>query len=176
MTISRRKFVEGAVVTSIVAGTTLQSKTLAANHETKSRTSTPTNPIDYYNKSTFAAYIDSDFRVVTGRNETWLRLVLVDDLPTHEPSMASRECFRLLFSEAAGTPLAQGTYQFEHSALGQFALFIVPGNPANAKRHYEAVFNRLTSSSVSPPTSPSNPRGKNRGAQGVEIEIITKKI
>jgi len=160
VTISRRKFLEAGVLTSIVTGATLKSTTLAATHRSsETESSIRASSIDYYNKSTFEFYVNSDFRIANDRDETWLRLVLVEDFPTEQALTAPDECFRLLFSGAVESSLEQGTYQFEHSALGAFPLFIVPGNPADGKRRYEAVFNRLSSWNVDLPSPPGKTPG-----------------
>lgn len=130
--------------------------------------------LDYYNKSTFEAYVNSDFRIFShGRRETWLRLVLVEDFPTRESITAPNECFRLLFSGAAESALSQGTYSFDHAALGSFPLFIVPGKPLDGRVHYEAVFNRRFSSDVGPTVIPNAKQtGKKRPA-GWETDTIS---
>lgn len=165
MTISRRKFLKTGIITSIVAGATTKLSGLASAGEPISRTDAMTlaTPLDYYTKATFQSYINSDFRFYANR-KTWLRLVLVEDFPTREALTTPDECFRLLFSAPAETSLQQGTYDVDHAALGTFALFIVPGNPVDGKRYYEAVFNRQ-SGYVAPSAAPSpeaKPSGKKR--------------
>ncbi|HEY5885875.1 MAG TPA: hypothetical protein VIT88_14390 [Pyrinomonadaceae bacterium] len=163
MTISRRKFLEAGVLTSIITSATLKSTTLAATHRSsETKSSLRASSIDYYNKSTFRSYVNSDFRIANGRGETWLRLVLVEDFPAEQALTAPDECFRLLFSGALESSLEQGTYQFKHSALGAFPLFIVPGTPAVGKRRYEAVFNRLSSWNADLPSPPVNTPFKKR--------------
>jgi hypothetical protein len=55
------------------------------------------------------------------------------------------ESFSLLFHGAQAGLLRQGTYAFEHPALGRFDLFIVPIAAENGLVQYQAVFNRLIS-------------------------------
>jgi hypothetical protein len=57
---------------------------------------------------------------------------------------AANEKFSLLFRGPADQPLSQDTYSFDHKALGQFTMFIVPvgAESADGKRFYQAVFNR----------------------------------
>lgn len=129
--------------------------------------------LDYYNKSTFQSYINSDFRIyANGHSETWLRLVLVEDFPSNKALVAPDECFRLLFSGPADTSLGQGTYHLDHAALGTFALFIVPGNPVDGKRPYEAVFNRRYSGDVGPSAVP-NPKQPGKKKLVEEWETFT---
>lgn len=172
---SRRKFLETGVLTSIVTGVTLKSTTLAAVHRSSEpESSMLASSLDHYNKSTFEAYVNSDFRIYAhGHSETWLRLVLVEDFPTRETLTGPNECFRLLFSGAADSVLSQGTYSLDHAALGSFALFIVPGKPLDGKVHYEAVFNRRFSSDVRPTAIPNAKQpGKKRPA-GWETDTIS---
>jgi hypothetical protein len=56
---------------------------------------------------------------------------------------AWNEKFSLIFRGLASQPLTQDTYLFEHGAIGQFGLFIVPiGRRVTAYQRYEAIFNR----------------------------------
>lgn len=147
MNIPRRKFLKSGIIASLFAGVPakLASPAAAQKPLRLARQLKPTDPLSYYNKGAFTAYLNSDFRITNnGRSKTWVRLVLVEDFPTSEALTAPDECFRLLFAASAETSLPQGTYNFDHAALGTFALFIVPGNPLNGKVHYEAVFNRRT--------------------------------
>lgn len=176
MNIPRRKFVKAGITASLFAGLPgkLASPTAAHKQLRTVRQLNPADPLAYYNKAAFAAYLNSDFRIVTnGRSETWLRLVLVEDFPIPEALRTSDECFRLLFAAPAETSLQQGTYDFDHAALGTFALFIVPGNPADGKRHYEAVFNRRFAGYVGPTVAPrlgADPAKRNKKRAAVELE------
>ncbi len=110
----------------------------------------------------------SSFQVFPGganAQPVWLTLLAVNDLPALAPvnaasmavpppktsSSAMVSGFVLTFNSSA-PPLEQGTYAFQHEALGKFALFIVPGPPGT--QTYSAVFNTLVSLSVAAPTSP----------------------
>jgi hypothetical protein len=158
VTISRRKFLKTGILTSVVAGTSMKLTGQAATSQPSGITDalTANTSLDYYTKATFQSYLNSDFRIYSnGHRKTWLRLVLVEDFPTREALTAPDECFRLLFSAPAETSLQQGTYAFDHAALGTFALFIVPRNPVDGKRHYEAVFNRRFSGYLRPSVEPS---------------------
>lgn len=174
MTISRRKFLKTGILTSVVAGTSMKLTGQAATRQPSGITDalTVNTSLDYYTKATFQSYLNSDFRIYSnGHSKTWMRLVLVEDFPTRE-LRARDECFRLLFSAPAETALPQGTYQVDHAALGTFALFVVPGQLVDGKRHYEAVFNRRSYGHVVPSVAPG-PRsdgptpGKKRPAADV---------
>jgi len=53
------------------------------------------------------------------------------------------ENFSVQFHGPSAQPLSQGTYQFEHRALGAFSLFIVPTRTGGQNARYEAIFNRI---------------------------------
>ena len=173
---SRRKFLKAGIVASLFAGIpgTLASPGAAQNPLRLARQLKTTGPLAYYNKEAFAAYLNSDFRITNyGSGKTWVRLILVEDFPTSEALTAPDECFRLLFVAAAETSLPQGTYSFDHAALGSFPLFIVPGKPLDGKVHYEAVFNRRFSSDVGPTAIPNAKQpGKKRPA-GWETDTMS---
>jgi hypothetical protein len=62
-------------------------------------------------------------------------------------NQTGQECFSLLFQNGGGPGLPQGTYGFEHAALGSFALFLVPGGAdSNGGQSYVATVNRLADS------------------------------
>jgi hypothetical protein len=56
----------------------------------------------------------------------------------------SRDCFSLVFKGPSRLPLRQGTFEVEHSKLGRFQLFIVPGEKnTQAGMRYGAIINRV---------------------------------
>ena len=176
MTISRRNFLKAGMLTGLATGTTLNLTGLAATPPPAGTDALSLgSSLDYYTKATFQAYINSDFRIyANGHRQTWLRLVLVEDFPSRESLTARNECFRLLFAGPAERPLSQGTYSFDHAALGTFALFIVPGNPLDEKVHYEAVFNRRFSGDVGPTVIPKTKQtSKKRSAEVWESDTLS---
>jgi hypothetical protein len=108
--------------------------------------------------------VGSDFAVADPSGKTgtfWLRLIEVRDLPIAVPvnpaSMAVPPArtltpvpqttgFLLSFAGGPAATLQQATYLFQHDNLGQFELFIVPGDP----QQYSAVFNWLGAGVASP--------------------------
>jgi hypothetical protein len=59
------------------------------------------------------------------------------------PITRNVEQFSLIFHAPAGTALSHGTYGFQHRALGEFELFIVPiGAPDERRTVYQACFSR----------------------------------
>jgi hypothetical protein len=51
-----------------------------------------------------------------------------------------RTPFSLVFQADAAVHLAQGTYRFEHPALGPLDIFIVPIGPNERGMQFEAIF------------------------------------
>lgn len=94
-------------------------------------------------KSRFETIADKRFRVGSeGGHSIEVELIEVSPLAT-DASVATegqRAAFSLLFRGPAATPLAQGTYLFEHSEVGKIELFIVPVGEDDAGRSYEAIF------------------------------------
>ncbi len=82
--------------------------------------------------STFSPYVGQRFRIGSD-NVSHLQL---NGVVRRGPSS-----FSLFFTGPGDRALAQGTYKFEHSDLGHFPLFIVPGRRQRGEQTYEAVFN-----------------------------------
>ena len=115
-------------------------------------------------RDSFQSAIGSPFRVsATSRRggAFWLRLLSVSDLQAlvavNPASMAvppprsalqppPTAGFELSFSGGPIRNLRQDTYFFQHSELGQFALFIVPAGP----QQYTAIVNRLVTKTAIP--------------------------
>lgn len=109
-------------------------------------------------KDTFAQWVDSTFTVRSGTSSpTFLTLVAVNDLtppvytkgiPFNRKLAASQTplvTFTLKFL-GTGDTLDQGTYDLEHSTLGKFSLFVVPGEPSM----YTAVVCHFQSAGLAP--------------------------
>ena len=80
-----------------------------------------------------------DVRAATDPN-LWRRLVLTNIVERSEPQV---EQFAVVFEDAAPTPLTDGIYQFQHSRLGRFDLFIASvGRRDGRRRLCEACFSR----------------------------------
>jgi hypothetical protein len=56
---------------------------------------------------------------------------------------SSRDCFSLVFRGPLELALQQDTYTLEHSTLGSFQLFVVPGETVKSWRRYAALINRV---------------------------------
>jgi len=82
--------------------------------------------------STFSPYEGQPFRIGSDS---------VSELQLNEVLRRGPSSFSLFFTGPGDRALGQGTYKFEHSDLGHFPLFIVPGPPQRGEQIYEAVFN-----------------------------------
>jgi hypothetical protein len=95
---------------------------------------------DPLNAATFEAQLGTIFRLGGDGARIPLRLTEV----TKQPIRGGCERFSAFFEGPANRVVAQGTYTFEHEALGSLTLFIVPVIGSNAERIvYEACFNRF---------------------------------
>jgi hypothetical protein len=82
--------------------------------------------------STFSPYVGQPFRIGSDS---------VSELQLNEVLRRGPSSFSLFFTGPGDRALGQGTYKFEHSDLGHFPLFIVPGRRQRGEQIYEAVFN-----------------------------------
>jgi hypothetical protein len=93
-----------------------------------------------YRLDSYVPLVGSTFDVGPEGEQVAVELLSATELP------GRGECFSLVFRAAADARLDQRTYRVEHSALGDFPLFLVPLGPANDGRlELEAVVNRLES-------------------------------
>ncbi|MEO6349119.1 MAG: hypothetical protein ABIP53_00525 [Candidatus Limnocylindrales bacterium] len=94
---------------------------------------------------TFAAHVNSEFRVASpsGEVDDEIVLLLIDVAPLlAQPGAPRAEPFSLIFVGPRATPLPQATYSMRHSAIGDLEIFIVPIEFGDGGAiRYEAVFN-----------------------------------
>jgi hypothetical protein len=99
-----------------------------------------------YTKSTFAAHLNSIFRINSQFGIIALTLEQVQDgVPVGAPMSAKsgNENFVLIF-RGTSPALPQDTYLLEHNTLGTFPLFLVPGGTNTPGRQtFVAVINRM---------------------------------
>lgn len=87
----------------------------------------------------FRAHIGSVVRLDWNAEQVQLSISEVTELPTRR----GFERFSVFFAGPADRALPQGTYTFEHDALGSLMLFVVPVVGSGAESIiYEACFNR----------------------------------
>jgi hypothetical protein len=155
MTISRRKFIKAGIIVAACAGLPLKDQFAKAQEVGGQRLKTPavtkalprdqTDILDYYNRSTFAAYVNTEFSVrVSASKVRRIKLVEVRDYAgASNRAAASEDCFSLFFTAPSSRFFPQDTYEVEHAALGKFMLFIVPTDMrSKGEQHFEAAFNR----------------------------------
>ena len=82
--------------------------------------------------STFSPYVGQRFKV----NSATASQLELKEVFNRGPSS-----FSVFFSGPSEPALNQATYEFEHSELGRFPLFIVPSRGGGGDQLYEAVFN-----------------------------------
>jgi hypothetical protein len=100
----------------------------------------PIVPLSDLHHADFAELVDTAF-LVSASSGVRVPLVLAEaeDLSTR----FGGENFSVVFHGPSGRPLSQGTYPFEHRALGSFGLFIVPLRGDGRSARYQAIFNRI---------------------------------
>lgn len=157
MFISRRKFIMAGSAVALAAGFPLKNAMTSASQRT-SDTTTPNGTakeaaksstdkrqagLADYTKATFAAHINSTFRIqARTAKPVDVKLIEVKTVgPIPDQAKSGKECFALLFS---GQPrLRQDIYTIEHAELGKFGLLLVPVGKDKKGSYYEAVINRL---------------------------------
>jgi len=101
--------------------------------------------LDELDCATFAPLTNSFFKLKVNELQSRnLILAEVQEQPITSTSEGAKlETFSLTFWDASTVKVPQGTYRLQHSAIGEFAVFIVPVAQAEHGQYYEAVFNRL---------------------------------
>jgi len=82
--------------------------------------------------STFSPYVGQRFKIDSGS---------VSHLELKEVFTRGPSSFSVFFSGPNKPALGQATYEFEHSELGRFPLFIVPSRSGGGDQLYEGVIN-----------------------------------
>jgi hypothetical protein len=154
MSITRRKFLKAGTLATLFIGLPAGAAINALGQGVKKdRDGNPFDPpvpevradaLANYNKSAFASYLNSVFRLYTGYSTIDVALVEVKDLmPAAATAQNGAQCFSLLF-RGGNVALPQNTYRIEHPSLGAFQLFLVPGSPDdNGAQSFVAIINRL---------------------------------
>ena len=155
MSVSRRKFLKAGAIAGACATLPLSAVEVLAGQQRGGRlpgSQFPDKkllelPTDL-TMERFAAQLHTPFRVQLGvSNAIELELIQVAEVrPTSRAvslDTSRQESFSVIFRGPRETPLGQDTYHIEHSEMGKFDLFIVPGSEGGDGKHYEAAFNRL---------------------------------
>lgn len=156
MSFSRRKFLRAGFVSALLAGLNLspaklifaQQKRLPGAGGFVVPYEAKTEPTFYFTRETFAPYLNSTFSLARGKAISFdATLIEVFDYQAQARARKVRthegDCFSVTFRAGARDTVSQGTYKFNHAALGRFSLFIVPGAPAADGTTYTAVINHL---------------------------------
>ena len=144
--------------------------------------------LDNLGRNAFTGAVGTNFKVVLPGNAlpVWVTLLAVQDLPKIAPANVasfavqskassftpSSNGFVLMFGGSSELP--QGTYLFEHDALGRFAMFTVP--EGNGQQLYSAVVNRLAEAhvvAVPYATGKAAQQNQAAGASGVRPSVST---
>lgn len=160
MPVSRRKLLQHSMlaIAACAAGPKFGWASDPKNSSSSSQQSIDNTGLQHLDRKQFTNAVGSAFSVTSGSvksSPVWLRLLAVHDLPAlvpvnpasmavppkHQSSHTQTSGFMLSFLGTLPKPLPQGTYTFEHSAMGKFSLLIVPDG--GSSQTYTAVVNRL---------------------------------
>jgi hypothetical protein len=159
MTISRRNFLREGTLVGLSTIATLSLAKAAFGQESISLrprsgiTPLPDDivkePLYKLTKALFTGLVYTTFTFnhpTRGKIETYLKSV--EDLTPKIFQITAKagsgiECFNLVFACQSDIELGQGTYTIDHTKIGRFDLFIVPGTKQRYGRDYGALINRL---------------------------------
>jgi|SRR5580765_7504337 len=88
----------------------------------------------------FARHLNTKFKTNLGDQTIELELSEVKNYLPQENEQGGMERFSVFF-DGPNTYLPQRVYSFEHEAMGQFEIFLVPIAQNGDAFRYEAVFN-----------------------------------
>jgi hypothetical protein len=162
MAVSRREFLQrggmlavGAALPLSALGRTLPQAKAPGAGAPGTGSASP-DPQVSWSEASFLACVGTEFATQQSPDQkVWLLLTGVTDMsapaqinpatmavpPPITAPAPQVECFALSFSASLAQPLTQNTYSMDHATLGQFPLFIVPGQPGG--QTYFAIVNRL---------------------------------
>jgi hypothetical protein len=98
----------------------------------------PYDALNLFKFSTFSGQVGTTFQIQIGKSKVNTTL-----LEARRRIPSDDRCFSLQFKSLSGNALKQGTYLFDHSWLGRFAMFIVPAGGDSKGSFFRAVFNRI---------------------------------
>lgn len=144
MEISRRGFLESGALVAAASATV----GLAGIATASTDTSAGTSKLDVIARLSFqdAKYlVGSHFVVRSASGDTTLTCVEVSAVgPESSDSPQRNQAFVMKFQTQNPGRLKEGTYNFEHSFLGRFRLFVTPTNDGSNAKSYTAVINHQT--------------------------------
>lgn len=161
MAITRRNFLRVGTTAVLAAGLPLGVAGLAYGRQARAgKGGLVKSPLDpalagqtgfAMRKATFAAHLNTTFLLQPEQSsELPVKLIEVADKGPatkrrQKLAQQGKECFAVIFEGRHAAALKQGTYHFQHDALGQFQLFVVPVQSKRGRHFYEAVINHIDS-------------------------------
>jgi hypothetical protein len=101
------------------------------------------NDVQLLSLEAFSRLLGGRFAVHAGAGKS-CEVELIEAVGGPTPQQTGKlESFSLVFRGPRAQALSQGTFEFEHSAIGRFQLFIVPISAEAGWVCYQAVFNRF---------------------------------
>jgi hypothetical protein len=95
--------------------------------------------LETFEVGTFAPHLGETFRIRAADSQ-WTELTLIEATALGAATADRRAPFSIVFRGPREPVLPQRTYQVEHTAIGEFELFLVPIGLDQAGMRYEAVF------------------------------------
>lgn len=174
---SRRHFLAASAATVTAAALPKSLLASSTRHEVFTNASLGAYTQGILTQANFESVVGSTFTLFLDNDAvTYLRLVKVIGASTsgltatqglsRAPLTAARvprvaptqtTSFRLSFSTSGAVFFPQSTYLLDHGTLGEFAAFLVPGDPILASGTCSAVFNYLTAATLNAPVFPARP-------------------
>ncbi|HEY0173483.1 MAG TPA: hypothetical protein VGB98_20900 [Pyrinomonadaceae bacterium] len=156
MPVTRRSFLRSGATAALTAVVALKAAPLAFGQISSKPDTTRDPQIPYeakqsplftFKRETFQPYVGGTFRVRAGANAVDMKLTEVRGCEVgasgRKLTKKSRptDCFALTFHADEALTDLTSIYDFEHAALGSFALFLTRRDGPRGTYFYEAVFN-----------------------------------
>lgn len=156
MPVTRRSFLRSSATAVLTTAAVLHTSPLAfaqigekpdPTQDFKPPFEAQQSPLFFFKRETFQPYIGGKFTVRAGSRSVEMTLTKVRDCT---PSAQSRkvtkrsresDCFALIFVSSGKLTDLTSIYDFDHAALGKFALFLTHREGPSGEHVYEAVFN-----------------------------------
>lgn len=141
MSVSRRKFMKAGTIAAL--STVIPSTSMIAfGQSAKQPSVTPVDALAKLNQVDFERQLYTYFNIRLSPSSV-LKVELYEVEQSKEGGHEVLDNFSLIFRGVHTTQLRQNTYQFEHTKLGTFKLFIVPAGSQGNMKFYGAVINRI---------------------------------
>ena len=142
---TRRDFVRGipAVLFATALGSSASAQSRSGNRTLETTSPLPADSLGFLVLDDFVPFIGETFRAVTSSGRgVQLRLAFAESAGQSSEwrNRYAGSAYSLTFEGARNSKLAQDVYSFEHYALGNFSLLLVPVGLTG--RRFEALINR----------------------------------